>query len=132
MKGDFGPNPAYDEEVFKALPKQEQTSKRHRTMKYLQGPDGLSLRREAVVPHNFEEGHPPDLYRFRLLEPIKKLMSGPSMLTVPKLKHYYEEAFIALFGKRVPPGWMADRVPARASVSYNLPAAVIADVMKAR
>ena len=44
VKGDFVPNPAYDEEVFKALPKQEQTSKRHRTMKYLQGPDGLSLR----------------------------------------------------------------------------------------
>ena len=59
-------------------------------------------------------------------------MSGPSMLTVPKLKHYYEEAFIALFGKRGPPGWMADRAPARASVSYNLSAAVIADVMKAR
>ena len=85
-----------------------------------------------VVPHNFEEGHPPDFYRFRLLEPIKKLMSGPSMLTVPKLKHYYEEAFIALFTKRLPPGWKADRAPARASISYNLPAAVIADVRGAR
>ena len=32
----------------------------------------------------------------------------------------------------VPPGWMADRAPARASVTYNLPAVVIADVRKAR
>ena len=49
VKGDLVPNPAYDEEVFKALPKQEQTSKRHRTMKYLQGPDGQSLKEEVVV-----------------------------------------------------------------------------------
>ena len=60
VKGDFVPNPAYDEEVFKALPKQEQTSKRQRTMKYLQGPDWQSLREEVVVPHDFLEGHPPD------------------------------------------------------------------------
>ena len=26
-----------------------------------------------VVRHNFLEGHPPDIYRFRLLEPIRKL-----------------------------------------------------------
>ena len=35
VEGDFVPNPAYDEEDFKALPKLEQTSKRKRTMKYL-------------------------------------------------------------------------------------------------
>ena len=33
VEGDFVPNPANDEEEFKALPKQEQTSKRKRTMK---------------------------------------------------------------------------------------------------
>ena len=49
VEGDFVPNSAYDEEEFKALPKQEQTSKRKRTMKYMQGPDGLSLREEVVV-----------------------------------------------------------------------------------
>eukprot|EP00891_Asterochloris_glomerata_P006779 jgi/Astpho2/6779/Aster-07224 len=59
--GELIPNPAYDEEEFKALPKQEQTSNQH-----------------------------------------------------------------------VPAGWMADRAPAKARVSYDLPAAVIADVMKAR
>ncbi len=101
-------------------------------MKYLQGPDGLSLREEVVVKHKFLEGHPPDFYRFRLLEPIRKLQSNTSMLTVPKLKHYYELAFMALFREHVPPGWMAVRPPPRARVSYNLPAAVIADVMKAR
>ena len=68
MEGDFVPNPAYDEEEFKALPKQEQTSKRKRTMKYLQGPDELSLREEVVVNHNFLEGHPPDCYRSRLYQ----------------------------------------------------------------
>eukprot|EP00891_Asterochloris_glomerata_P008544 jgi/Astpho2/8544/Aster-05578 len=54
VKGNFVPK------VFKALPKQEQTSKRQRTMKYLQGPDGQSLKEEVVVQHNFLEGHPPD------------------------------------------------------------------------
>ena len=132
VKGDFVPNPAYDEEVFKALPKQEQTSKRQRTMKCLQGPDRQSLREEVVLRHNFLEGHPPHFHRFRLLEPIRKLQSNTSMLTVPKLKHYYEQAFIALFCEHVPPGWMAGRPPSRAHLSYNLPAAVIADVMKAR
>ena len=131
VEGNFVPNPAYDEEEFKALPKQEQTSKRKRTMKYMQGPDGLSLREEVVVKHNFLEGHPPDFYRFRLLEPIRKLQSN-RMLTVPKLKQLYEEAFIDLFKDYPPPGWTSGRAPARACVSYNLPAAVIADVMKAR
>ena len=112
VEGDFVPNPAYDEEEFKALPKQEQTSKRKRTMKYMQGPDGLSLREEVVVNHNFLEGHPPDFYRFRLLEPIRKLQSNTSMLTVPKLKHYYELAFMALFREHVPPGWMDGWSPA--------------------
>ena len=31
------------------------------------------------------------------------------MLTLPKLKHDYEQAFIALFREHVPPGWMAGR-----------------------
>ena len=88
VEGDFVPNTAYDEEEFNALPKQEQTSKRKCTMKYLQTPDGLSLREEVVVKHNFLKGHPPDFYRFRLLEPIRKLQSNTSMLTVPKLKHH--------------------------------------------
>eukprot|EP00891_Asterochloris_glomerata_P007765 jgi/Astpho2/7765/Aster-07604 len=101
--GDFVPNPAYDEEEFKALPKQEQTSKRKRTMKYMQGPDGLSLREEVVVKHNFLDAHSSEL------------------------KQLYEEAFINLFEDYPPPGWMSGRAPARAYVSYNLPAAVIAD-----
>ena len=116
--GEFIPNPAYDEEEFKALPKQKQISKRERMMKYLQGPDGQSLRREVVVLHNFEEGHPPEFYRFRLLEPIKRLQSSPGSVSVAKLKHHYEQAFIALFSQHVPAGWMADRAPAKARVSY--------------
>ena len=84
---EFIPNPAYDEEEFKALPKQKQISKRERMMKYLQGPDGQSLRREVVVLHNFEEGHPPEFYRFRLLEPIKRLQSSPGNVSVATLKH---------------------------------------------
>ena len=32
-------NPAYDEEEFKALPKEQQTDQRKRSMKYLQGPN---------------------------------------------------------------------------------------------
>ena len=39
---------------------------------------------------------------------------------------------MALFREHVPPGWMAGRLPPRACVIYNLPAAVIAVVMKAR
>ena len=84
-----------------------------------------------MVKHNFLEGHPPDFYRFRLLEPIRKLQSN-RMLTVPKLKQLYEEAFIDLFKDYPPPGWMSGRAPARGCVNYNLPAALIADVMKAR
>ena len=85
-----------------------------------------------MVNHNFLEGHPPDFHIYRLLEPIRKLQSNTSMLTFPKLKHYYELAFMALFREHVPPGWMAGRLPPRAHDSYILPAAVIADVMKAR
>ena len=122
VKGDFVPNPAYDEEVFKALPKQEQTSKRQRTMKYLQGPDGQSLREEVVVPHNFLEGHPPGFYRFRLLELIRKLQSNTRMPTVPKLKHYYEQALIALFcehvyGTYLLDGWLVVRHQGHMSVT---------------
>ena len=29
-----------------------------------------------MFKHNFLEGHPPDFYRFRLLEPIRKLQSN--------------------------------------------------------
>eukprot|EP00891_Asterochloris_glomerata_P008545 jgi/Astpho2/8545/Aster-05579 len=36
------------------------------------------------------------------------------MLTVPKLKHHYEQAFMALFKEHVPPGWMAGRPPPKA------------------
>ena len=41
-------------------------------MTYLQGPTGC-LREELVVRHEFLEAHPPDFYRFRLLEPVRKL-----------------------------------------------------------
>ena len=39
-EGDLIRNPAYDEKEFKALPKEQQTGQRERSMKYLQGPDG--------------------------------------------------------------------------------------------
>ena len=125
-------NPAYDEDEFKALPKKQQTVQRKRSMKYLQGPNG-SLREESlVVAHEFLEAHPPDFYRFRLLEPVRKLQSGGGNLSMAKLRQHYEEAFINLFEDYPPPGWTAGRAPARSCVSYNLPAAVLADVMKAR
>ena len=131
-EGNLIRNPAYDEEEFKALPKKQQTIQRKRSMKYLQGPNG-SLREEPlVVAHQFLEAHPPDFYRFRLLEPVRKLQSGCGYLSVAKLKQLYEEAFINLFKDYPPPEWTSGRAPARACVSYNLPAAVIADVMKAR
>ena len=63
-------NPAYDEEEFKALQKEQQACQQ----KYLQGPNGSCLREELVVAHEFH--HPPDLYRFRVLEPVRKLQSG--------------------------------------------------------
>ena len=130
-EGDLIRNPAYDEDEFKALPKEQQTIQRKRSMKYLQGPSGC-LREELVVRHELLEAHPPDFYRFRLLEPVRKLQSGGGNLLIAKLRQHYEEGFINLFGKYPPPGWTAGRAPARACVSYNLPAAVIADVMKAR
>ena len=37
-------NPAYDEEEFKALPKEQQTCQQKRSMKYLQGPNGSCQR----------------------------------------------------------------------------------------
>ena len=131
VQGDLIRNPAYDEEEFKALPKEQQTRQRERSMKYLQGPNG-SLREERMVAHEFLGAHPPDFRRLRLLEPIRKLQSGPGNLSLAKLKQYFEEAFINLFGDYPPPGWMDGRAPARTCVTYNLPAAVIADVMKAR
>ena len=131
MQGDLICNPAYDEEEFKALPKEQQTRQRQRSMKYLQGPSG-TLRGELVVAHEFLEAHPPDFYRFRVLEPVRKLQSGSGHLSVAKLKQYYEEAFINLFGDHPPSGWLADRAPPRAQVRYNLPPDVIASVMNAR
>ena len=55
-------NPAYDEEDFKALPKEQQTRQQERSMKYLQGPNGSCLREELVVAHEFHQAHPPDFY----------------------------------------------------------------------
>ena len=130
-QGNLIRNPAYDEEEFKALPKEQQTRQRERSMMYLQGPNG-SLREERVVRHEFLEAHPPDFRRLRLLEPIRKLQSGPGNLSLAKLKQYYEEAFINLFGDYPPPGWMAGRAPAETCFTYVLPAAVMADVMKTR
>ena len=132
QEGNLICNPAYDEDEFKALPKEQQTVQRKRSMKYLQGPNG-SLREESlVVDHEFLEAHPPDFYRFRLLQPVRKLQSGHVNLAIAKLRQHYEEAFINLFKDYPPPGWTAGRAPARSCVSYNLPAAVLADVMKAR
>ena len=125
-------NPAYDEREFKALPKEQQTRERESTMKYLQGPDGRSLKEERVVDHKFLEGHPPDFYRFRLLEPIRKLQSGPKMLSAANLKQYHTEAFIAFLGQPPPHGWLADRTPSHATPTYNLPPAVMANRMRAR
>ena len=130
--GPMKQNPAFDEKEYEALPKQEQTGSRLLAMKYLQGPDGRCLKEEQVVDHDFLEGHPPDFYHLRLLEPIRKLQSGPGMLSAAKLKHYYEEAFISLFIQHPPRGWLTGRAPPMARPSYHLPAAVIADVMTAR
>ena len=90
------------------------------------------MREELVVAHEFLEAHPPDFYRLRLLEPVRKLQSGPGGLSLAKLKQHYEEAFINLFGGYPPAGWTAGRAPAGTCFTYNLPAAVIADVMKAK
>ena len=129
-EGNLIRNPAYDEEEFKALPKKEQTDKRKRSLKYLQGPNGC-LREELLVDHEFLEAHPPDFYRFRLLGPVRKL-SRRGNLSIAKLKQHYEEAFMDLFEQGPSFEWLADRAPARAQVRYDLPPAVIADVMKAR
>ena len=131
-EGNLIRNPAYDEEEFKALPKKQQTIQRMRSMKYLQGPNGSLQEEPLVVAHQFLEAYPPDFYRFGLLEPVRKLQSGCGYLSVAKSKQLYEEAFINLFKDYPPPEWTSGRAPARACVSHNLPAAVIADVMKAR
>ena len=104
---------------------------KYTSMKYLQGLSG-TLRKELVVAHELLVAHPPDFYRLRLLEPVRKLQSGPGGLSLAKLKQHYEEAFINLFGGYLPAGWTAGRAPAGTCVTYNLPAAVIADVMKAK
>ena len=50
-EGDLIRNPAYDEDdQFKALPKEQQTTQRKRSMMYLQGPNGC-LQEEVVVRH---------------------------------------------------------------------------------
>eukprot|EP00891_Asterochloris_glomerata_P001634 jgi/Astpho2/1634/Aster-08270 len=126
-EGNLIRNPAYDEEEFKALPKKQQTIQRMRSMKYLQGPNGSLQEEPLVVAHQFLEAYPPDFYRFRLLEPVRKLQSGCGYLSVAKSKQLYEEAFINLFKDYPPPEWTSGRAPARACVSHNLPAAVIAD-----
>ena len=54
-------------------------------MKYLQGHD-----RSCLVAHQFHQAHPPDFYRFRVLEPVRKLQSGSGHLSVAKLKQYYK------------------------------------------
>ena len=60
VQGNLMCDPAYDEDEFKALPKEQQTVQRKRSMMYLQGPNG-SLREESlVVDHEFLEAHPPD------------------------------------------------------------------------
>ena len=131
-EGNLIRNPAYDEDDFMALPKEQQTDQRKRSMKYLQGPNGSCLREELVVAHDSLNAHPPDFYRFRLLEAVRKLQSGRGHLSLAKLRQHYEEAFMDLFEDYPPPRWMAGRAPARACVNYHLPAAVIAGVWKAR
>ena len=53
-----------------------------------------------------------DFYRFRLLEPVRKLQPGGGNLSIAKLRQHYEEGFINLVGKYPPPGWTAGRAPA--------------------
>eukprot|EP00891_Asterochloris_glomerata_P009855 jgi/Astpho2/9855/Aster-08481 len=72
-EGDLIRNPAYDEDEFKALPKEQQTIQRKRSMKYLQGPNGCLL-----------------------LEPVRKLQPGGGNLSIAKLRQHYEEGFINL------------------------------------
>ena len=115
-EGDLIRNPAYDEDEFKALPKEQQTVQRKRSMKYLQGPTGC-LREELVVRHEFLEAHPPDFHRFRLLEPVRKLQTGRGNLSIAKLRQHYEEGFINLFGRYPPPGWLVARQQGQVSVT---------------
>ena len=56
------------------------------------------------MAHEFLKGHPPDIDRFRVLEPVRKLQSGPCNISVAKLRQRYEEAFINLFGVHPPIG----------------------------
>ena len=86
-EGNLIRNPAYDEEELEALSKELQADQQKRSMKYLQGPNG-SLREELVVAHERLEAHPPDFYRFRILEPVRKLQSGRGNLSIAKLKQH--------------------------------------------
>ena len=88
-EGDLIRNPAYDEDEFKALPKEQQTIQRKRSMKYLQGPNGSLREGSLVVAHEFLEAHPPDFYRFRLLQPVRKLQTGRRNLSIAKLRQHY-------------------------------------------
>ena len=54
--------PAYDEEEFRALLKEQQTCQQERSMKYLQWPNGSCLREELVVAHGFHLGAPSRLF----------------------------------------------------------------------
>ena len=78
-EGNLIRNLAYEQEAFKAVPKEQQTDQQRRSMKYLQRPD-RSLREELVVAHEFLEAHPPDFCRFRILEPVRTLQSGRAFL----------------------------------------------------
>ena len=78
-EGNLIRNLAYEQEEFKAVPKEQQTDQQRRSMKYLQRPD-RSLREELVVAHEFVEAHPPDFCRFRILEPVRTLQSGRAFL----------------------------------------------------
>ena len=85
-----------------------------------------------MVAHGIHQAHPPDFYRFGVLEPVRKLKSVFWQSLIAKLKQHYEEAFIDLFGNRPHSGWLADRAPAQAQVRFILPPAVIASVSNAK
>ena len=58
VEGGVIPNPDYDEKEFKALPEEQRTHQRERSMKSLQGPSGRCLRTELVVAHEIYRGTP--------------------------------------------------------------------------
>ena len=106
---DLKDNPNFEED-FDKLPTEQQTRGRRRSLMLLRGPDGRPLKEHVMGTHRFEEGHPPNFHRFRVLQPISKMQVGPKRVLVGKLKQLYEDAFIALLNRHPPPGWTSNGV----------------------